>query len=120
MWERNYGLRLGLSNAIHEYMGFGKEAVDLTILSYANKIRSEIINNKKLQLAGKSNSESDIIGILAQSPAIHQETIDKFVDNDITVNQIHEWACPLFFNIDTKVIRLAENMLQSIGLADKE
>lgn len=54
MWERNYGLRLGLSNAIHEYMGFGKEAVDLTILSYANKIRSEIINNKKLQLAGKS------------------------------------------------------------------
>ncbi len=57
MWERNYGLRLGLSHAIHKYMGFGKEAVNLTILSYTYKIRSEIINNKKLQLVGKSNSE---------------------------------------------------------------
>ncbi|HAI58228.1 MAG TPA: hypothetical protein DCM04_09825 [Saprospirales bacterium] len=72
MWERNYGLRLGLSHAIYKYMGFGKEAVNLTILSYTYKIRSEIINNKKLQLVGKSNSESGIIGILAQSPAIHQ------------------------------------------------
>ncbi|HCV50379.1 MAG TPA: hypothetical protein DGP89_03460 [Saprospirales bacterium] len=101
-------------------MGFGKEAVDLTILSYANKIRSEMINNKKLQLIGKSNSESGIIGILAQSPTIHKETIDKFFDNDITVNQIHEWVYPLFFDTETKVIRLAENMLQSIGPADKE
>jgi len=57
MWERNYGLRLGLSNAIHKYMGFGKEAVNVNILRYAHKIRSEIINNKKLQLVGKSNSE---------------------------------------------------------------
>lgn len=133
MWERNYGLMLGLSNAIHEYVVIGMEAVHSTILGHANKIRSAIINNKKLQLVGKSNSESGIIGILAQSAAIHQEIIDKFVDNVITVNQIHEWACPLFFDTETKVIRLAAHhdvdpkhismvvhVLQSIGLADKE
>lgn len=131
MWERNYGLMLGLSNAIQEYMDFGVENVHRKIRESADKIRTAIASNDILRLVGKSDSESGIIGIIAKSNAIHEEMVSQFKESDITVNQVYEWACPLFFDNETRVIRLAAHhdvdlehidkvakVLGSIGRAD--
>ncbi len=107
MWERNYGLMLGLSNAIFEYMTLGPEMVHQRILEYAEQIRAIVDSNPRLQLVGKTNSKSGIIGIVAQSDDCLEQIKSAFQTHDITFNLVYEWACPLFFDGETKVIRLA-------------
>lgn len=107
MWERNYAVMLGFSNAIQEYMDLGVDDVYSKMRGYADKIRAAIAINNVLQLVGKMDSESCIIGIIATSEAIHEELVRQFSENDITVNLVYDWACPLFFNKETKIIRLA-------------
>ena len=107
MWERNYGLMLGLSNAIQEYIDYGITDVHHRVRDYANQIRSAVVSNDHLQLIGRSDSASGIIGIVAHSEAIHDAVLSSFKANDITINIMYEWACPLFFDRETKVIRIA-------------
>lgn len=107
MWERNYGLMLGLSNAIQEYMDLGVQTVHNKILASANMIREAVESNPVLQLVGKSTSDSGIIGIIPQSEQYLEEIKVSFKLHDITLNLLYEWACPLFFNHETIIIRLA-------------
>jgi len=106
MWERNYGLMLGLSNAIQEYIDQAVQSVHDSIRSHANAIRAAIVANDHLQLVGKPDSKSGIVGILSRSEAIHNEVVRQFQENDITVNLMYDWACPLFFDKPTSLIRL--------------
>lgn len=107
MWERNYGIMLGLSNAIHEYMELGIDNAHNNIRSYANKIRAAVHSNPVLQLVGKIDSISGIVGIVTNSDQIIKEVEQAFKANNITFNLVYEWSCPLFFKEETKVIRLA-------------
>ena len=107
MWERNYGLMLGLSNAIKEYIDFGINEVHHKILTHANTLRKAITDNKALTLVGKEDSMSGIIGVIAKSELGREEVIRLFQNHNITINLVHQWACPLFFDSETKVIRIA-------------
>lgn len=119
MWERNYGLMLGLSNAIQEYMEIGVEKIHNQIFTYANQIRKAIDANPCLELVGKVDSESGIIGLVAQSESSLEEVKKSFFTNEITINLVHEWACPLFFDNETSVIRLAAHHDVSADHIDK-
>ena len=107
MWERCIANMLGLSQAIKEYLDLGPEKVHHQIVKYANQIREAISNNNNLNLVGKRDSLSGIVGFVAKDEDTHNRVHSLFTKHDITIGIMHEWACPLFFGKKTQVYRLA-------------
>lgn len=107
MWERSIANMLGLSQAIKEYLDIDPKKVHDQILSYANQIRQAISTNNNLNLVGKLDSLSGIVGFIAIDEDTHHRVKTLFTENDITIGIMHEWSCPLFFRKKTEAYRLA-------------
>ncbi len=97
LWERSIAGMLGLSSAINEYISNDQTSISNRIRILSNRLRKAVANNLNLNLVGKLNSESGIVGFFLQNPKQENNVKDKFEKANIGFSTMSDWDCPLHF-----------------------
>jgi selenocysteine lyase/cysteine desulfurase len=107
LWERSYADMIGLSVAIKNYIKTDTYNLHSNSKSIATKIRKAIASNSNLNLVGREDSESCIIGFYPKSPSYYEIVKNRFKKEEISISLLENWMYPLHFNTSTQVFRIA-------------
>lgn len=115
LWERNVAGMLGFSNAIKECITKGIFAISEKISSYADRLRSCVMQNDNLILIGKQNSSSGVVGFYCKDMAREGFVQKAFDENSVRISIMKDWDCPLHFpkNIANSIFRLSPHVYTS-------
>ena len=97
LWERNIACMLGLSSAIGEYLNQDQNITSEKIRILSNRLRTAVLKNQNLNLLGKKDSESGVVGFFLNDPAREIIVKEKFEKANIGLSAMSDWDCPLHF-----------------------
>lgn len=109
LWERNVAGMLGLSSAIGEYLNQNQNEISDRIRILSNRLRAKVVENSNLNLLGRLDSESGIVGFYLNDPTREKEVSEEFEKVGLGISTMSDWDCPLHFpkNGATKIFRLS-------------
>lgn len=97
LWERNIAGMLGFSSAMGEYLGQKQEVVSARIRALANRLRVAVTANSNLNLIGKVDSESGVVGFYLTKPEREGFVRDRLEQQGLGISTMSDWDCPLHF-----------------------
>jgi len=109
LWERNVASMIGLSSAMAEYLEQNQSTIAARIHALANRLRTVVSENSNLNLLGRLDSESGIVGFYLTDPTREESVRDKFEQEGLGISTMNDWDCPLHFprNGATTIFRLS-------------
>ena len=97
LWERSIACMLGLSSAIGEYLNQNQNKISERIRILSNRLRAAVVKNSNLNLLGRLDSESGVVGFYLNDPTQENVVRDKFEKASIGISTMSKWDCPLHF-----------------------
>lgn len=97
LWERNIANMLGLSSAIKDYLGNDQSIFSSRIRTISNLLRSAVLQNTNLNLIGKQDSNSGIVGFYLKDFKREKSILDMFEQEGLIISTMSDWDCPLHF-----------------------
>lgn len=123
LWERNVAGFLGLGVALSQYESVEPREIEL-LEAQANRLRAAVSANPRMNLIGRIEAPTGIVGFYLSDPAREDEMQASFDQAGIVISTMADWDCPLHFpkNGATKIFRLSPHFHtgpETIDLAER-